>query len=171
MLKFTGIQNQSGSIPSRVDTAIKRLQDFRSCIRDEIRVKRQLEEKNDDLESELSTSHNTIIQLQTQSNDQMQSLLERENEIKRLSVSMLSKDSLIKILEEEISKLKNVIIEIRSHYEEEKKMRQKYVNDLKVFESNNQRLVLQEDNMQRQLMLVNHDADGLKDQVKQLEVQ
>ena len=158
------------SIPSRVDIAIKRLQDFRSCLREEIRLKRQLEEKTDEMESDLSSNHNTIIELESQLHDQVQSLLERENEIKRLSVNMLSKDSLIKVLEEEILKLKNEIVEIRSHYEEEKQIRQKYLNDLKVVESNRQRLVLQEDSMQRQLVLVSNDADGLKEQVKQLEV-
>jgi len=158
------------SIPSRVDIAIKRLHDFRSCARDEIRLKRQLEEKTDEMESELSSNHNTIIELESQLHDQVQSLLDRENEIKRLSVNMLSKDSLIKVLEEEILKLKDEIVEIRSHYEEEKKIRQKYLNDLKVVESNRQRLVLQEDSMQRQLVLVSNDADGLKEQVKQLEV-
>jgi len=121
---------ESGTITSRVDYIVKRLGELRLWSRDELRVKRTMEDKVESLEKDVSRNQSVVEEIQSQLKKAMVTVSERDEAVK-------SKNKEVQDLTFELNSCRDQIVKLRLQedsrneaFEEEKKNRSKYINDL-----------------------------------------
>ena len=135
------------SITGKVESAVKRLGEFRNWARDESRSRRALEEKSDSLEQDLSAAGITIESVQDQLRRAIQNASEKSHEIREKTKEIAELQSNLIRKQEDVDKHKRESATIQTMIDDEKKARSRLAAEVQLKDSELSRFRLENDNL------------------------